>query len=369
MNKKLSLTSILLAVALIFNLTTTSGCSKNKFANGCVKIFFCGQYLSDSNSDLTDVISEFEKTCHIKVSAYSTFESNEQLYAKLKYGHFDYDVILSCDYMTYRLIEENMLQKINKNLIKNYEQIDPIYLKMARAFDLTNEFCIPYSWGTIVLVYNEMLVEKITHQNAKQIINGFDCLFDSRFKNEILMFPNSKDAFAIALKALNYSINSTNLNEIKKAQQLLKQQKKLVQGYFVDETIDKMINEEAAIACAFSGDALTMTNENSNLKVCLPKNGSIMYFDNMCIPKNSKNVENAHKFIDFMCNSKIAATNCKFSSFSTTLKHAYSSLDDHIKNNEVAYPPEHELKKCETQKFLDEQTENEIARMWEQVKI
>lgn len=367
-NKKHKLISFLLILSFILNCAIQTGC-KNKFPNGCVKIFFCAQYLSDSNSNLINVIDEFEKKCQIKVCTYSTFESNEQLYAKLKYSQFKYDVILPSDYMISRLIKENMLQKINKNLIPNYKQINYIYQGSSCGFDLTNEFSVPYTWGTVGIIYNKPRIEKITQQNANKVITGFDCLFNNKFNKEVLMFSNSKDAFAIALKTLNYSINTTNLNEIKQAQQLLKQQKKIVQGYFTDEITDKMINEEAALSCAFSGDAQNMINENKNLKFCLPQNGSIMYVDAMCIPKNAQNVENAHKFINFMCSSKIAAINSTFSSFSTTLKHAYKILDDKIRTNKIAYPSENELKKCETQKFLDTETENTIAQLWEQVKI
>lgn len=360
--------ALILAFLIFFNCIIQNGCNKKNFPNGSLKIFFCGQYLSDANSDAIDVLKEFEKKYKIKITAYSTFESNEQLYAKLKYGKIDYDVILPSDYMILRLLKEKMLQKIDIYKLKNYSEINPAFKGSRCGYDPTDEFSVPYTWCRIGIIYNKPMIEKLTGQKAEEVVHGFDCLFNKKLKNEILMFPNSKDSFEIAQKTLNRSINSTDLNEIREAAALLKKQKPLVQGYGVDENTDKMINNEAAIAPAYSGDAITMMKENENLRFFCPKN-SIMSVDAMCIPINAKNVDNAHKFIDFMCSAKIAAENCNFSSFSTTINSAFDLLDDETKNNTIAYPPEEEIKNCETQQFLTEQAEQEIANLWEQVKL
>lgn len=369
-NKKLI--KAVLIILIFFESFCPSGCNSQKFPNGSVKIFFCGQYLADSNSEQLDVIKEFEKQSGIKVLSNQTFDSNEQLYAKLKYGKNDFDVVLPSDYMVFRLIQENMLQKIDKSKLKNYFEIDPIFKGNHLGYDPTDEFSIPYTWGRTGIVYNVNLIEQLTKQKAENFVKGFDCLFDEKLKNEILMFSNSKDSFAIAQKALKNSINTTNLNEIRAAAELLKKQKKLVQIYGVDEMTDKMINNEAAITPAFSGDAINMMKENKNLKFFVPKN-SIVYVDSMCILKNSKNLENAHKFIDFMCNAKIAAQNCAYSCFSTTLKGAAELLKSHnnfydLESNSN-FDLNNQIKNYEVQKFLGEETEQLLANLWEQILI
>ena len=367
-NKKNKTLAFFLIFLIVFNCIVQTSCSKQDFSNGSLKIFFCGQYLADSNSGSVDVIKEFEKQHKIKISAYSTFDSNEQLFAKLKYSKIDYDIILPSDYMISKLIKENMLQKIDKNKLKTYSKINDYFKGSNCGFDPADEFSVPYSWGTIGLIYNVHLVEKLTGQKAESVVNGFNCLFNEKLKNEILMFSNSKDSFAVAQKALGNSINTTNASEIEAAAKLLKKQKKLVQLYGIDEIADKMINNEAAVAPASSDDGFCMMKENKNLKFFLPDK-SILFVDAMCIPKNAKNTENALKFIDFMCLNKIAALNCNFSSLSTTIDSALDCINEEIKNSEVIYPAYSKIKNCETQNFSNYETEQKIAKLWEQIKI
>ncbi len=359
MKKKMIYAILVLFFLLVLGCLALTNHAHKKYENGQLKIFFCGQYLSD------EILKQFEEKFKIKVNC-STFESNEQLYAKLK-NKIKYDVIFPSDYMISKLIKENMIQPINKNLIENYSEIDHNFKGSHCGFDPTDEFSIPYTSGIIAIVYNKPMIEKITHQVAENVVQGFDCLFKSDLKKEILMFTSNKDCFAIANKTLGNSINTTNPQKILDAAKLLKYQKSLVQAY-VDETADKMINEEAAIAVSYSGDILNMMEENKNLKCCFPKEGSVAFVDAMCIPKKAENLENAHKFINFMCSAEVAAKNCKYSSFSTTIKSAFNLLDDKTKNNEIAYPSQSKIDQCETQKFLDYETEQKISDLWEQIK-
>ncbi len=358
-----------LASILIFCIIFCTGCNKKNSYIGSIKILVCGQYFSDSNSEFLDVMNEFEKQTNIKIDAYSTFESNEQLYAKLKHGKFVYDLILPSDYMIGRLIQENMIQPINTNIINNYNQINSVFKGSHCGYDLTDSFSIPYTFGIIGIIYNEPLIEQLTQQKASEIVSDFQCLFNENLKKQILMFNSSKDSFAIAHSALSQSINTTDPTEIEKAANLLKTQKPLVQGYVSDEIFDKMINNEAAIAPAYSGDIINMMAENRNLKCVFPKNKPIMFVDAMCIPNNAQNIEHAHKFISFMCDSKIAAENCKFSSFSTTIETAKPLLELTPEAEQIAYPTIEELQNCETLKFLGEETETKMLKLWELIKL
>lgn len=340
------------------------GFFKQEFENGELKIFCWGEYLADGTLNSLNIIDAFEKETKIKVSVFSTFDSNEQMYTKLKNGNVDYDVILPSEYMVSRLIKEDLIQKLDFSLLKNYNEIMDPFKGDVLGYDPTNEYSVPFSWGTIGIIYNKELVKNLTNENPEEIITGWDAFFNKKLNNEILMFINSRDSFAIANKLLNQSINTENFGEIEKSANLLKSQKELVQAYVMDEMYDKMENNEAAISPAYSGDIVKMMNNNKNLAYCFPKEGSNIFVDALCIPKNSKNIKNAHKFIDFLCRPDIALENTKFLAYSTPVRGAFNSLDDGLKFNKIAYPPKEILKKCEAHKALSKDVEQKIETLW-----
>lgn len=245
--------------------------------------------------------------------------------------------------MIEKMISENMVEKIDLNNIPNYKYIGEEYKNLA--YDPTNEYSVPYMWGTIGIVYNPDIVT--------EPVNSWDILWDTKYNNkQLIMFDSMRDTIAIGLKKLGYSINSTNPNEIEAAtEELIKQKKTMDPLYYVDEVKDKMINEEAAIAPVWSGDAKYIISQNPKLKFIIPNEGSNKWFDAMVIPKGSKNKENAEKLIDFLCKPENALQNVEYIQYSTPNDGAYELLEDSIKNDPASYPSKEILDKCEV--FVD----------------
>lgn len=362
------LMSMTLVLVMLLSSIFQSGCSNKNYPHGELKIFCWGEYLANGTFDSLDIIKAFEEETGVKVSVFSTYDSNEQMYAKLKYGSVDYDLIFPSEYMISRLIKEDMIQKINIKSLENYSGIMNSCKGSVSGYDPTDEYSVPYAWGTVGLVYNTTMIEKLTNQKAKDVVKGWKSLWDKRLEKEVFMFINSRDSFAIAEKILGFSLNTTNLDEINDAANLLKTQRPIVQAYIMDQIFDKMANNEGAIAPAYSGDIITMMKANPNLEYCFPEEGSNIFVDGMCIPKNAKNVENAHKFIDFLCRPDIALENANFLLYSTPIIGAWENLDENLKQNPIAYPPENIIKKCESYKYLPKEINTKMETLWTEIR-
>ena len=222
-----------------------------------------GEYISDGSDDSLAVISEFEQLTGIKVN-YTTFSTNEEVYARLRNGGASYDVIVPSDYMIARMIREGMLEKLDFDNIPNFENISSDFRNLV--YDPSNEYSVPYTWGTIGVIYNKTVVDE-------EDIGGWDLLWNQKYLGDILMFSNPRDDFGIALKRLGYPMNPQNTQHLSEALELLKEQKMLVQAYVMDEIFDKMIGGEAAIAPYYAGDAITMMADNEDLGYFVPEEG------------------------------------------------------------------------------------------------
>ncbi|MFA9381826.1 MAG: PotD/PotF family extracellular solute-binding protein, partial [Acetanaerobacterium sp.] len=287
-----------------------------------LNVFNWGEYISDGSDDSLNINAEFEARTGIKVQ-YSTFASNEELYAKLKSGGSQYDVIIPSDYMISRMIKEDMLEELDYSLIPNFSMImdefkDPNY-------DPGNRFSVPYMWGTVGIIYNTAMVDKP--------VTSWDILWDEDYSGKILMFSNSRDAFGVSLSRLGYSQNTENEDELRAASDELKKQKPLVQMYVMDEIFDKMQGEEAALAPYYAGDAITMIDTNPNLAWAVPEEGTNRFVDAMCIPKDAANKQAAELYINFMTETDIAVANCKYAGYSTPHSDAFDALDKEITGN------------------------------------
>ncbi len=320
--KKLGI--ILILFILIIGL---SGCEDNRKV---ITVYNWGEYIDPT------VIKDFEREYNIKVH-YSTFATNEDMYVKLKSGGSHYDVAFPSDYMIERMIREDMLYKLDKNNIPNLKHIDERFINLS--FDPNNEYSVPYMWGTVGILYNK--------KKVKEDVNSWDILWNKNYKDEIIMLNSQRDSIAVALKRLGYSMNSRNMEELEKAKDELIKQKPLVYTYVVDEVKDLMIAEEAALAVVWSGDATASIMENSNLEYVIPKEGSNIWFDNIVIPKTSRNKKEAEMFIDFLCRPEIAIRNTTYIGYSTANKTAKKDLPEEIRNSKVAYPSDEDIKKCE----------------------
>lgn len=272
-----------------------------------INVYNWGEYISTGDDGSMDVNAEFTKRTGIKVN-YTTFETNESLYAKLKSSGESYDVIIPSDYMIARMIKEDMLTPLDFSNIPNYAKIDERF-KTDCPYDPENKYTVPYTYGQVGILYNDELVD--------DPVESWDILWNEKYKKQILMFSNWRDAFGIAQKRLGYSFNSTDEAQWEAAAEQLRQQKPLVQAYVMDQIFDKMASGEAALAPYYAGDALTIHSDNEHIQFAVPKEGTNLFVDAMCIPKNCGNKAAAEAYINFMCETDVAADNIAYISYAS----------------------------------------------------
>lgn len=324
-----------------------------KGQNVSLNVYNWGEYISDGSEGSVDVNAEFEKLTGIKVN-YSTFATNEELYAKLQSGAVSYDIIIPSDYMIARMIREGLVQKLDLTQIPALSNIDSTY--MNTAFDPTGEYSVPYTWGTVGIIYNTTRVS--------EPVDSWDILWNENYKGDILMFSNPRDALMIAEKKLGYSMNTTDENEIRAAFEELKKQKPLVQSYVMDEIFDKMGSGEAAVAPYYAGDAITMIDDNPDLAFVSPKEGTNTFIDSICIPTDASNVQAAHMYINFLCEPEVAAANIEAIGYSTPNTVAFALLDEETQNSPISYPSQEIMDKAETFLVLPDEVNTLVDQLW-----
>ena len=341
----LTLAALFCAIPLI----SLSACSQQ---TETLTVCNWGEYISDGTDGYMDVIAEFEERFHVKVD-YVLAETNETLYSMMKSGGGDYDVIIPSDYMIARMIQEGMLAKLDYNNIPNFEtNIMPQFKNLY--YDAKNEYSVPYFWGTVGLLYNEELyTEEVT---------GWDNLWCDGYKNQVLMFDNPRDAFAVALQKLGYSINSENEAEWREAADLLKSKKF---DYCMDEFFDKMPGESAVLCAYYAGDCYSVMQENESLRFFRPEHTNV-FNDAMCVPATSAHKELAEKFINFMLEKDVGLANTEYLGYSTPNKLVFDALPEEMKENDDLYP---EIKDTwEYMHLLPENIENLMNELWLEIK-
>lgn len=320
-----------------------------------LRVYNWGEYISNGEDDTLDVVAEFEKRFPNIDVEYTTYATNEELYAKLRSGSASYDVICPSDYMISRMIEENMLEKLDFQNIPNFSDVMDNFRNPS--YDPTNEYSVPYTWGTVCLIYNKTMVE--------EELDSWDALWDAKYANQILMFNNSRDAFGIAAKRLGYSQNTKDETQLREIAETLKEQKQVLQSYVMDEIFDKMSSGEAAIAPYYTGDGIIMAEENPDLAVALPKEGTNLFVDAMVIPKGARQKAAAETFINFMLETDIGIANTDFLGYGTPLQSVFDELDEEVKNDGLSYPDDTFLSQnCETFINLPEETNRLMQELW-----
>ena len=319
-----------------------------------VVVYNWGEYLDP------EVLTLFEQETGIDV-VYEEFETNEILYPKISSGAIAYGVICPSDYMIQRMIENDLLAEINFDNIPNVKNIGKDYMEQSRQFDPENKYSVPYCWGTVGILYNKTMVD--------EPITSWSVLWDEKYKDNILMQDSVRDAFGVTLKYLGYSLNSTDLDELTEARDLLIKQKPLVQAYVIDQVRDKMIGNEAAIGVIYSGEAIYTQMENPDLEYVIPEEGSNIWIDSWVIPKNAENKENAEKFINFLCRPEIALMNFEYITYSTPNSEARKLIEDEaIRNSEIAFPDLSKYDNLETFQYLGTEADQTYGELWNQVK-
>lgn len=288
-------------------------------------VYNWGEYISDGSEGSYDTNAEFEKWYEktygekVKVN-YSTYASNEDMYAKLSAGAAAYDVVIPSDYMIARMITEGMLRKINKENVPNleYVNLEMLFGDDDPYYDPTNEYSVPYTYGTVGIIYN-------TTRVSEEDIGSWDLMWNEKYKGDILQFNNSRDAFMTAQLLLGYSVNSDNDEEWVAALNKLLEQKEIVQGYVMDEIFNKMENGSAAISAYYAGDFFTMYGDNEDLAFFYPKEGTNIYVDAMCIPTCSQNPELAERYINFMLSEDAAIANAEYICYASPNRLVYEN--------------------------------------------
>ena len=331
---------------------------KFKGQNLSVNVYNWGEYISDGSDGSLDVNKTFEELTGIKVN-YSTFASNEELYVKLKVGGIQYDVIIPSDYMIEKLIKENLVQKLNYNNIPVHTNIAKRFVKLP--FDPTGEYSVAYTWGVTGIVYNRQLVS----ENEEEI--DWKILFDKKYKGQILMYYNPRDAFGIAQAYLGYSLNTTNETELRECARILKEQKPLVQSYVMDEIYDKMEAGEAALGVYYAGDSLSMMESNHDLNFVIPKKGANLFVDSICIPSSSGSPELGEMYINFLCEPEIALANIEYINYASPNDGAIAIMSSATRNNKIIYPDQVTLDNCEVYITLPDETNILMEDLWNEI--
>ena len=348
---------LLCAVLTLGCFTGAASAKKNKVT---LYVYNWGQYIAEGDDDSIDVIAAFEEAYpDIKVK-YSTFDSNESMYAKLSNGGITVDVIIPSDYMIGRMRQENMLLELNYDNIPNAQYIDDSFKGMA--YDPENKYSVPYTWGTVGIIYNTKYVDE-------EDVTGWELLWNEKYADKILMFDNSRDAFGIAEYLLGYSVNTTDEAELQACADKLAEQKPVVQQYVMDQIFDAMENEEAWIAPYYAGDYLTMVEENPDLRFFRPEDqGYNIFVDGICIPTCAKEKEAAETFINFLIDPEICAQNLDFLGYSVPDSESKQYMDEDVVNDPVAYPDEEELRNASSFDYLPEDVSRKMESLFMEVR-
>ena len=350
--------------ALVLSLVLTLGCmagvASAKSNKVTLYVYNWGQYIAEGDDDSIDVIAAFEEAYpNIKVK-YSTYDSNESMYAKLSNGGITVDVIIPSDYMVGRMRQEGMLMELNYDNIPNAQYIDPSFRGMA--YDPEDKYSVPYTWGTVGIIYNTKYVDEAD-------VTGWELLWNEKYADKILMFDNSRDAFGIAEYLLGYSVNTTDEAELQACADKLAEQKPVVQQYVMDQIFDAMENEEAWIAPYYAGDYLTMVEENEDLAFYRPDHqGFNVFIDAMCIPTCCQEKEAAELFINFLCDPEISAANMDFIGYSVPASESKQYMDEDVVNDPVAYPDEEELRNASSFDYLPEDISRKMESLFMEVR-
>lgn len=320
-----------------------------------------GQNIADGSDGTLDIIAAFEEAYpHIDVN-YSEYASNEELYSKLSNGGLTVDVIIPSDYMIARMIQENMLLELDFDNIPNYANVIDTYKN--QAYDPENRYSVPYTWGTVGIIYNSKMVDEAD-------VTGWELLWNEKYARQILMFDNSRDAFGIAQYKLGIDVNTTDKEQLQRCAQELSKQRPLVQQYVMDQVYEKMIQNNAAIAPYYAGDAMMMMEENPDLRFWLPEDqGFNLFIDAMCIPDCCENKTEAELFIDFMCRPEISGANMDYICYGSPIEGARDHMDESLANDPVVYPPEAVLVNGTSYAFLPEDITRYVENLFMQVRI
>ncbi len=318
-----------------------------------LRVYSAGEYVEMS---LLDRFQE-EYNCNV---IYETFESNEMMYTKLLAGD-EYDILVPSDYMIERLIKEEYLQPIDWELISNKDAINPDI--MDKSYDPGNVYDVPYFWGTVGILYDTNIVDE------EDLAQGWDLLMDTKYKGNLYMYDSERDSFMIALKALGYSMNTSDEKEIREAYDwLIRQRETMNPIYAGDDVMDNMIAGNKAMAVVYSGDGALIMSENEDMEYFEPDQGTNLWYDGMVITKNCQNLELAHEYIDFFLQEDVAYENTLYIGYSSANQAVYEKMIEEDYEGIDAYVPRVGYEKDEVFGYQEADIKKLFAELWTKVK-
>ena len=373
-SRKIAIVLSLLCICLTSAFLTACGRDKEEMnaaeqgnqadaqGDNVVTVYNAGEYIDP------EVPKLFEEETGIKV-IYDTFETNEEMYPVIQAGGVVYDVVCPSDYMIEKMMQNHLLQEVDFNNVPNIKEIGKQYMEMCEQFDPGNKYVVPYTTGTVGILYNKRMLDELGVPYPTKWAD----LWNPKLKGEILMQDSVRDAFMVALKMEGNSMNTVSDAELDEALQDLIRQKPLVQAYVVDQVRDKMIGEEAAVGVIYSGEILYVQEElegtDVEIEYAIPEEGTNVWFDGWVIPYNAKHKENAEKWMNFLCRPDIAAKNFEYITYPTPNTGALALLDKSYTENKAVFPDmEKLLEKGEVYTYLGEENEAKYNNRWKILK-
>ena len=360
----------LLLLLTVAALMTPIFCSCVQSDVTVLNVYNWGEYISDGSEDSYDTNAAFEEWYlaeygkEVKVN-YTTYASNEDMYAKLKSGAVKYDIVIPSDYMIELMIGEDMLEEIDFSNIPNYQYIDEKYRNLF--YDPDNKYSVPYTYGMVGIIYNTTMVEGTP--------DSWGLMWDENYKGKILNFNNPRDAFGTAMYKLGIDVNTSDTADWDAAFEALKAQKPLVQSYVMDEIFNKMKGASAAIAPYYAGDFLTMYDDNNDLAFYYPKEGTNVFIDAICIPKGTQHKDIAEAYINFMLSEDAAIANAEYVGYASPNTLVRDSAEYAEYMNEI-HPDAYDILYPENVEFLtsyfknqSSETRSYMNNLWEDLKI
>ena len=332
----------LFSFMLIAGLLTLSGCGQKEDENALIILNY-GKYIEP------DVIQQFEKETGITIK-YEEYESPEEMYTKYKAGSIKYDLICTSDYMIQKLINEGEVLEMD------YDNIP-----FSKAFDPETKYTLPYFFGTLGILYNKTMVDEAD-------MDSWNVLWNPKYKGQIIMENSVRDTFVPALRLLDYSINTTDEDELNEALSMLCDQKDLVYSYLVDSSADEMIAGNAAMALIYSGEAAYAQDYNDDLDYVVPKEGSNMWMDSWFIPKTCQHKDAAEQFLNYLCREDIGMENFDYVWYATPNTAVYDELDEEVQESTTIFSDQETLENCEIFNSLDVPATETYDYLWKKLK-
>lgn len=324
------LAGLVAIVALLFTTSFIMKQADNSGGGNKLVVYNWGDYIDP------DLLDQFTEETGIKVQ-YETFDSNEAMYTKIKQGGTTYDIAVPSDYMIDKMIKEDLLVKLDKSKLEGLDNIGSEFLH--KSFDPSNDYSIPYFWGTVGIIYNTSMID--------QVPEHWEDLWREDYRNQIMLFDGSREVLGFGLNSLGYSLNSKDMSQLLEVEKRLNDLTPNIKAIVADEMKGYMIQGDAAIGVTFSGEASEMLDANEDLGYVVPSEGSNLWFDNLVIPTTVKHEEEAYAFINFMLRPEVAAKNAEYIGYATPNTKAKALLPEEITSDEAFYPSQETIEKLE----------------------